>query len=96
MFPKTNYFINWIEEYWNQLIDIVSFSTYSEVKQHYQSEIKNEINLSALSEIDGSFSVELNFILLVVEKWLYRQANEYEKGAMKQYRNHFEARTAGT
>ena len=94
MFPKTNYFINWIEEYWNQLIDIVSFSTYLEVKQNYQNETKNEINLSTLSEIDGSFSVELNFILLVVEKWLYRQANEYEKEAMKQYRDHFEARTA--
>ena len=94
MFPKTNYFINWIEEYWNQLIDIVSFSTYSEVKQHYQNEIKHEINLSCLSENDGVLSVELNFVLLITEKWLYRQANVYEKEEVKQYRNHLEARTA--
>ena len=88
------FFQDWLGNNWNNLIDIVSFSDYNKLKQKYISEVGNDNYISTLSETDGVYSCEYNFILLIVEKWLYRQASKHEPELKMLYRNHIEGRTA--
>lgn len=89
-----NLFIKWIKEYWNELVDIVSRDLYFDIKNKYLIEINNEINLINLSTSQGKISVENNFVLLLLEKWLYRHASIYDIENKRMYREHSEARTA--
>ncbi len=88
------FFQDWLRNNWNNLIDIVSFSDYNKLKQKYISEVGNDDYISTLNETDGVYSCEYNFILLIVEKWLYRQASKHEPELKMLLRNHIEGRTA--
>ena len=89
-----HYFINWLNEYWNKLIDIVPFHTYEDIKKKYLLEINNEHWIHELSQSDGLYDVEENAIIFLLEKWLYRQANVYDKENMFLYKDNSNGRTA--
>ena len=88
------YFINWLDEYWNKLIDIVPSFKYEEVRDIYLKEINNEHWIKQLSQHDGLFDVEFNAIMYLVEKWLYRQSKVYESDKSYLYRDNSNGRTA--
>ena len=88
------YFTDWLNEYWNKLIDIVPFHIYEEVKRRYLLEINNEHWIHELSQCNGLYDVELNAVIYILEKWLYRQANVYEKDSAYLYRDNLDGRTA--
>ena len=87
-------FTNWLLKYWNNQIDIVSFKEYKKIKDEYLETINHEVNITSLVKDGGTYSVRANMIFLLLEKWLYRQANVYEPNIKRSYRDHFEARTA--
>lgn len=93
---KSNFtfFFNWLKKNWNNLVDIVSFFEYKKLKEKYIQEVGGEEYISSLSENDGIISAEFNFILLIVEKWLYRQSLNHEPNLKKFFKNHIEGRTA--
>lgn len=88
------FFVKWMNEYWNKLIDIAPVSIYEEIKNKYLEEIGGYINIDHLSEVDGVLDVEFNAILFLLENWLYRHANVYEKENMLFFRYTREARNA--
>ena len=87
-------FINWLNENWNKLIDIVPFSIYKEIKKLYLFEINNEHWIQKLSQSNGVYDVELNAIIYILEKWLYRQAQVHDKDNAFLYRDNLDGRTA--
>ena len=89
-----NYFINWLNEYWNKLIDIVPFHIYIELKNKYLSEINNKHWIPELSQSGGLYDVEENAIIYILEKWLYRQAMVHEKDNAFLYKDNSNGRTA--
>ena len=91
---EMGHFNNWLKDYWNSQVDIVPFLVYDDVKSQYLLVTKNEIDLSTLLEENGSFTVRENFILLLLEKWLFRQASILDIDYKTLYRNHYEGRTA--
>lgn len=88
------YFHKWLKQNWNNLTDVVSFSDYRLIKKQYLEEINNEVNLTTLNQDNGIIIAKNNFILLIVEKWLYRQSSFYETNVQKMFREHIDARTA--
>lgn len=88
------YFHKWLKQNWNNLTDVVSFSDYRLIKKQYLEEINNEVNLTTLNQDNGIIVAKNNFILLIVEKWLYRQSSFYETNVQKMFREHIDARTA--
>ena len=88
------YFKNWLNEYWNKLIDIVPFHIYEDIKKEYLLEIHNEHWIHELSQHDGLYDVELNAIIYILEKWLYRQAKAYDQEDAYLYRDNNDGRTA--
>ena len=88
------YFVNWLNEYWNKLIDIVPFHIYEEVKAQYLLETNNQHWISELSKSNGVYDVELNAIIFILEKWLYRQSAVHDKERTRIYRDTSEGRTA--
>ena len=88
------YFHKWLKQNWNNLTDVVSFSDYRLIKKQYLEEINNEVNLTTLNHDNGIIIAKNNFILLIVEKWLYRQSSFYETNVQKMFREHIDARTA--
>ena len=88
------FFINWLIRYWNNQIDIVSFKEYKKVKEEYLKAINNEVYINSLVKDGGVYSTRLNFIFLLLEKWLYRQANVHEPSFKQACRDHYEGRTA--
>ena len=88
------YFHKWLKQNWNNLTDVVSFSDYRLIKKQYLEEINNEVNLTTLNQDNGIIIAKNNFILLIVEKWLYRQSSFYETNVQKTFREHIDARTA--
>ena len=94
MILKKNFFFNWLKDNWNCLTDIISFERYSEIKKAYLAQINYESDLSSLDKEKMIIPVENNFVLLIIEKWLYRQASIHEPDLKQYFRNHIEARTA--
>lgn len=88
------FFSDWLRDNWNNLVDRVSLKQYLKVKQEYLIETNNEIDLSSLTTKGECFSVEDNFTLFIVEKWLYRQAAVHEPNLKSFFKNHMYARTA--
>ena len=88
------YFHKWLKQNWNNLTDVVSFSDYRLIKKQYLEEINNEVNLTTLNQDNGIIIAKNNFILLIVEKWLYRQSSFYETNVQKMFKEHIDARTA--
>ena len=88
------YFYEWLKQNWNNLIDVVSFSDYQLIKKHYLKEINSEDNLTSLSQENNIIIAENNFILLILEKWLYRQSHIHDISFKKSYKEHIYARTA--
>ena len=89
-----SYFIEWLNEYWNKLIDIVPFQKYDEVKQQYLLETNNQHWINELSKCGGVYDVETNAIIFIMEKWLYRQSVVHDKDMMIIYKDNSEGRTA--
>ena len=89
-----NYFINWLNEYWNKLIDIVPFHTYEKIKEQYLLETNHEHWIHELSQSGGLYDAEENAIIYLLEKWLYRQAYVYDKDNMILYRDNSNGRIA--
>lgn len=88
------YFHKWLKQNWNNLTDVVSFSDYRLIKKQYLEEINNEVNLTTLNQDNGIIVAKNNFVLLIVEKWLYRQSSFYETNVQKMFKEHIDARTA--
>ena len=88
------YFTDWLNEYWNKLIDIVPFHIYEEVKKQYLLKINNEHWIHELSQNNGLYEVEENAVIYIMEKWLYRQAKAHDKEMAMLYRNNLDGRTA--
>ena len=88
------FFQDWLRNNWNNLVDVVSISEYNSIKEKYILEVGNDDYISSLSEVNGVFSGEYNFLLLIIEKWLYRQVSKIEPNFKKILRNHIEGRTA--
>ena len=88
------YFIDWLNEYWNNLIDIVPFHIYEEVKEKYLLETNNQHWISELSKCYGVYDVEYNAIIFILEKWLYRQSLIHDKERSTIYRDTLGGRTA--
>lgn len=89
-----SYFVEWLNEYWNKLIDIVPFQKYEEVKQQYLLETSYQHWIIELSKCDGVYDVEKNAIIFIMEKWLYRQSAVYDKENMIIYKDNSDGRTA--
>ena len=94
MYSNFTFFYNWLKSNWNNLVDIAPFSEYENIKQKYICEVGNDEYISTLSEVNGIFSVEYNFVLLILEKWLHRQVSKYDPQLKRLFRNHIEGRTA--
>ena len=91
---RKRYFINWLNEYWNKLIDIVPFHIYEDAKEKYLLETNNQHWIKELSKSNGVYDVKLNAIIFILEKWLYRQAAVHDKENMILYRDNSNGRTA--
>lgn len=88
------FFVNWLNKHWNDLIDVVPFDEYKEVRDHYFLETKEQRWITELSQTNGLYDVEFNVVLFILEKWLCRQARIYEKERVSFYQNTLASRTA--
>lgn len=89
-----DFFNKWIKEYWNNQSQVVSFCKYSLIKKHYLELVGNEMYLKSLLIEDGVINADHNFILLLLEKWLYRQSSILDTKYTKIIRGHIDSRTA--
>lgn len=87
------YFIDWLNEYWNNLIDIVPFSTYRKIRDKYIKETENQHWIKSLSQYHGKYDAELNAVLFILEKWLYRQSKVHEPDMSVLFRDNLDGRT---
>lgn len=87
------FFVDWLNEYWNNLIDIVPFSIYRKVRNKYIQETKNQHWIKNLSKYRGKYDSELNAVLYILEKWLYRQSKVHEPNMSVLFRDNSEGRT---
>lgn len=87
-----DFFLNWLKEKWNDLIDLVPFSEYKNAKSRYEKILSGEKYLSKLFQDNSYISVRDNLVLLLFEKWLYRQAAANDKDHKGIIKNNIYAR----